>query len=81
MDVAQLKQFENGPGFTVDAFNRNQTFAKLKLRDPALHKFVQGVLQQERDELVVIQPLGVQTALRIWVITGVLEFGLSLELL
>ena len=81
VEIAQLRQFENGPGFTVDAFNRNRTFASLQLSDPALHKFAQGILQQERDDLVVKQPLGVQTAIRIWVITGALEFGLSLELL
>ena len=81
MEIAQLRQFEDGPGFSVDAYSRNRTFAQLKISDPALHKLAQGILQQERDDLVVKQPLGVQTAIRIWVLTGALESGLSLSLL
>ena len=46
-----------------------------------MHKLASMALQQERDELISKQTHGVADSLSIWVITGVLELGLSMDLL
>ena len=79
--VGPLTQYESGPGFSHHAYCRNQRFATLQRSDPALHRVVSSMLQQERDELISKQPHGLKTALRIWVISGVLEHGLEMGLL
>ena len=79
--VGPLTQYERGSGFSHHAYCRNRTFATLQRSDPALHRVLSSMLEKERYELIIKQPHGVMTALRIWVISGVLEHGLKMTLL